>query len=288
MARLREDITLIENAVAGQRCMITPSVGRTWLEWHIEHTGLTLAQITNIKILLISPEKTITVQEFKDGTELNELNKRYNRFVSAGTLSIFWRKPEMENEAQSMATALGTGGLQAVRIEFDIASGTTPVIKAWGRKTANRSVSAGILPYITATNVGGQATGDNHLDTIEKRDRIIAIHVLNTGINQLALKVDDAFVFNLARARGEIDEKIGGRVPYASTYGSCIDFTTSGVLDESLVMQDTDANGNVIYQVQQMRLTTNLGASPNTTTRVLVEYLSTYRSLAGGNTVRAA
>lgn len=282
MARIREPIYLVENATAGQRCLIQPAVGRTWLDFHIEHTGLTLAQMTNIRVILVAPERSITLMEFKDGTELNELNKRYGRKTSAGTLSFYFRKPEMENEAQSMATALGTGGLQSVRVEFDIAAGTTPVIKAWGRKVANRPVSAGLLPYIVNHNVGGQAEGDNHYDSIEKRDRIIAIHVLNTKVNALQLKVDDAVVYELNRARGEFDESVGGRVPYASGYGMCIDFTTAGVLDEALIMQ---AQG---YQAQQMRLSTTLGATPSVTSRFLVEYLSTWASVAGSNTRAAA
>lgn len=282
MARIREPIYLVENATAGQRCLIQPAVGRTWLDFHVEHGGLTLAQMTNIRVILVSPERSITLMEFKDGTELNELNKRYGRKVAAGTLSFYFRKPEMENEAQSMATALGTGGLQSVRVEFDIAAGTTPVIKAWGRKVANRPVSAGLLPYIVNHNVGGQAEGDNHYDSIEKRDRVIAIHVLNTKVNALQLKVDDAVVYELTRARGEFDESVGGRVPYASNYGMCIDFTTAGVLDEALIMQ---AQG---YQAQQVRLSTTLAATPAVTTRILVEYLSTWASVAGSNTRAAA
>jgi hypothetical protein len=262
--------------------MIQPSVGRTWLDFHVEHGGLTLAQMTNIRVILVSPQRSITLMEFKDGTELNELNKRYGRKITAGTLSFFFRKPEMENEAQSMATALGTGGLQAIRVEFDIAAATTPVVKAWGRKVANRPVDAGLLPYIVNHNIGGAAVGDNHFDMIEKRDRIIAIHVLNTTIASLLLKVDDAIVYDMTRARGEMDEAIGGRINYAAAYGMCIDFTTAGTLDESLIMQATE------YQTQQMRLTTNLTATPAATTRVLVEYLSTWASVAGANTRAAA
>jgi hypothetical protein len=284
MARIREDITLVENAVAGQTCLVSPSVGRTWLDWHIEHGGLTLVQMTNIKVLLVSPEKTVTLAEYKDGAELDKLNKRYGRYTEAGTLSFYFRKPEMENEGQSMATALGTGGLMAVRVEFDIAAATTPVIKAWGRKTLNRSVAASVLPYIKASNIGGQAQGDNHYDSIEKRDRIIGIHVFNANITELELTVDDARAYKLTRARGEFDEKVGGRVPYAANYGMCIDFTTAGVLDESLVMQDLEQK----YQVQQMRLTTKLGATYSATSRVLTEYLTTWASLVGGNTQRAA
>lgn len=182
-----------------------------------------------------------------------------------------------------MSTALGTGGLQAVRVEFDVAAAVvSPIVRAWGRKTANRPVSMGLLPYVVNHNVGGQAEGVNHYDAIEKRDRIAAIHVLNSDVDELELKVDDAVAYKLNRERGEFDEEVGGRVPYADDYGMCIDFTTAGVLDESLVMQGTN------YQVQQMRLSTTLGATLSVTTRFLVEYLTTWTSVAGGNTQRAA
>lgn len=283
MARIREPIYMVENVAPGQRCLVSPQVGRTWLDCHVELTNITLAQATNIKVLLVSPERTITLHEFKNGDELKRMNDRYGRPTKTTWLSFYFRKPEMENEAQSMATALGTGGLQAVRIEFDIASAVvSPVVKAWGRKVANRHVSAGLLPYITNHNVGGQAEGVNHYDAIEKRDRILAIHVLNPDVDALLLKVDDATAYELDRTRGEFDESVGGRVPYASDYGMCIDFTTAGVLDEALVMQGSG------YQVQQMRLSSTLGDDGGVVTRFLVEYLSTWASLAGANTQRAA
>lgn len=284
MARIRKAIARVENAVAGQTCIISPEVGRTWLDWHIKHGGLTLAQMTNIKVILVSPENTVELQTYKNGEELDKLNKRYGRYTEAGTLSFYFRKPELENEGQSMATALGTGGLMALRVEFDIAPATTPNIKAWGRQTLNRSVAYSVLPYIKASNLGGQAEGENHYDSIEKRDRIVAVHVFNTAVTHLQLTVDGTDAFKLPRAEGEFEEKMGGRVPYAANYGMCIDFSTAGVLDEALVMQKPDEN----YQVQQLRLTTTLGATPSATSRVLTEYLTTWGSLAGGNVQKAA
>lgn len=283
MARIREEIARIENVAPGQKCLVSPAVGRTWLDFNIELTNITLAQATNIRVLLVSPNRTVTLQEFKDGAELKEYNDRFGRKTSTTNLSFYFRKPELENEGQSMATALGTGGLQALRVEFDIAAAvTSPGVKAWGRKTANRPVSVGILPYVVNHNVGGQAAGVNHFDAIEKRDRIAGIHVLNADVSELKLKVDDAVIYDLNRARAVWDEEVSGRTQYAAGTGLLIDFTTAGVLDEALVMQSEG------YQVQQMRLSSTLGAGYSGTTRYLVEYLSTWASLAGGNTQRAA
>lgn len=275
MSRIRESIELIENSSAGQRTIIRPQIGRTILEAHVEHGGLTLAQMTNIKILLVSTTRTITLQEFKDGTELNKLNLRFKRNVEAGTLSFYFRRPELQSEIERMSTALGTGGLQQVKIEYDAAAGTTPVVKAWGKFTANRDVSAGLLTYIQSSNTGGNATGDNYKDDIDRRDRIAAIHVLNDVVDKLELRVNGTTAFDMTRARAEFDEKGSsqGRTPYADADGLCIDFLLAGVLDESLQMDSPQ------FPVNAMRLTTTLGDSASSQVRYLVEYLSTWASL---------
>lgn len=276
MARIREEIYSIENISAGQKCQIIVPVGRTWLDVHAELTNITLAQATDIEVKLVSGQKTVTLQEFKNGNELLEFNKRYKRQTSATGLSFYFRKPELETEGQSMATALGTEGLMSVKITFKIDGAvTSPNVEAWGRKTSNRSVRAGILPYVVNHERGGSAAGGNHFDQIDKRDRIAAIHVLNDKVEALKLVMDDATVYDLPRARSDFEDGICDRTPYGSTVGMCIDFTGSGLLDEALVMQ----SGN--YQAQQMRLTATLGASPAGTIRYLVEYLSSWDSLGG-------
>lgn len=275
MSRIRESIELIENAVAGQRAIIRPQLGRTILEAHIEHGGLTLAQMTNIKVLLVSTTRTVTLMEFKDGEELNKLNERYFRYTEAGTLSFYFRRPELQTEIERMSTALGTGGLQQVKIEFDIAAGTTPIVRSWGKFTANRSVSAGLLTYIVPSNTGGNAVGVNHKDDIDRRDRIAAIHVLNDVVDNLNLRINGTTAFDMSRARSEFDESGSsqGRQPYADDYGLCIDFLLSGVLDETLMMDSEK------YPVNAMRLTTTLGAGASSQVRYLIEYLSTWSSL---------
>jgi len=285
MARIREEIYLVENVGAGKRCVIRPAVGRTWLDVHIEHANITLAQMTNIKIIAVSPTRSVTLAEFKDGTELDKVNKYYKRKTEAGTLSVYFRRPELEDEAQRMTTALGTGGLQQFRIEFDIAvAAVGAAVLAWGRKTANRHIGAGFINYVVNHNQGGNAQGDNHYDAIEKRDRIACIHVLNDKVDSLELRVDDATAHKLTRARSDFDQTISGdspRVPYVVADGMALDFLQAGVLDEALPMQ---ANG---YQAQQMRLTTTLGAAPSAQVRYLVEYLTTWDMLTGASAAQA-
>jgi len=275
MSRIRESIELIENASAGQRAIVRPQLGRTILDAHIEHGGLTLSQMTNIKVLLVSATRTITLVEYRDGVELDELNKRYFRNTKEGVLSFYFRRPEMQTEIERMATALGTGGLQQVKIEFDIAADTTPIIRAFGKFTANRDISAGLLTYVVASNTGGNATGDNHKDDIDRRDRIAAIHVLNNAVDSVELRVNGATAFDLDRERTEFDElgSSQGREPYDDNYGLCMDFLLSGVLDETLQMDEPK------YPVNAMRLTTKLGSNADSQVRYLIEYLSTWSSL---------
>jgi len=285
MARIRDDIPMIE--VTSRKVIVRPSVGRMWLDFHIEHGGLALAEMTNIKLVLVHPQKTVTIQEYADGVELNELNKRYKRHTEAGVLSFYHALPEIEDEIQRLSGALGTGGLTNLYVEFTKPANQVVDVTAWGRKTRNRSVAAGIINYVTGTNKGGNASGENHLDSIDKRDRIRCIHVINPHVTELELKVDTATAYKLDRSRAGFDEQVNGRrTPYATDYGMAIDFTLSGVLDESLVMR-----GDKGYQVQEMRLTTSLdnGVDPvSGEIRYLVEYQSNWASLVGASAQQAA
>lgn len=277
MSRIREEIPLVENVGAGKKTIIRPAVGRSWLEWHIEHTNVTLAQMTNIKIKLVSPTRTITLQKWKDGVELDNYNKRYARHTAAGTLSIYFYRPELEDELQRSFFILGTGGLTAVRVEFDIdAAAVNPAIAAWGKKTAQRPITSSLLTYVEDHERGDAAAGDNHFDSLDARDRLAAIHILNDKVDHVEYKVDNAIAFDLNRARSDFDQTGNGRVPYAAGYGFCVDFLLAGVIDEALVMQDVEQD----YQVHQHRLTSTLGAGPSANIRYLAEYITTFPALA--------
>lgn len=281
--RVRETISRVDNVGAGKKAVISPAVGKTWLEQHIDHSGVTLAQMKNIKVILVHPVKEVVLQSFADGVELDEMNKRYGRKTAAGTLSIYYRRPELDSEIQRMSTALGTMGLQSLRIEMDIdGAAAAPVLSAWGKYTANRSVNAGFLTFIRGSNKGGNSEGENHNDDIVKRDRIAAIHVLNNAVDEVSLTVDGSSAFNWNRTRNEFDEESNGRVPYADDHGFCLDFLLAGTLDETLEMQDYNDSGKIIAQVQEMRLSATLGAGADPTVRYVLEYLTNFNSLAYG------
>lgn len=273
--RIRENIEVIDNAVAGRRAIVRVPVGRSVLDAHIDHAGVTLEQMENIKVILVAPTRTVTLWEFETGVELNELNKRYFRNVEAGKLSFYFRRPELETEEARMLTALGTDGLQQVKIEFDIDAAATPNISAHGKFSANRHISKSLLTYTLANNDGGNAEGVNFYDDIDRRDRIAAVHVLNNAVDAAKLTINGTSVHEMTRARNEFDEKGSpqGRIPYAADYGLAIDFLTSGRIDETLQMDDPN------FPVNRMRLTSTLGNGADSRVRILVEYLTTWRSL---------
>lgn len=273
---IREEIQIIENRVAGQDMIIRPSVGRTWADIHLEHGSITLAQLTNIRVQLVSSSKTVDLMTFASGTELNELNKRYGRHVAAGTLSFYFRRPEMESEVQRMATALGTGGLDAIRVVASIdAAAVVGTVQAWGSKAANRNVSEGLLMYTVGTNKGGAVAGDNHFDDLNRRDRLAALHILNDKVLSVEVRADDATAHDMTIARNNFDELAAFRVPYGAAYGYVVDFQKTGNLAEALVLNDGSR------KVGQLRVTSELGASPAATIRYLAEYLSNWGSLTG-------
>lgn len=132
----------ITGVQAGGTVSLTLPVGLTYDKVHFEYSGVTPAQMKNVKVELDGRVLTeyLTMQDL-----LNE-NKYYGRTATAGIATMHFARTEVRSATQSdLATerffGLGTQGLQLVQIKFDIAEdAAAPVIKAYSEK------SAGIAP----------------------------------------------------------------------------------------------------------------------------------------------
>jgi len=284
MARLREDIQIVDNVKADQEFTVRLTVGKTWLEAHLDLTNIALSDIENLRVQLVAPHKEVDMWTFKDAAEMDAMNVRMKRHTKANRLSFYFRRPEKDSEDQRMLTALGTGGLDAVRIVGKLKSTVVdPSIKAWGKKTANRHVSSGSIIYIKGTNKGGAVEGENHYDDLNRRDALCALHILNDKIDEVELSIDNSRVHKLTTERNNFDEVAASqnsRTPYATNYGYVIDFTLSNNYREVLVLQHYE-EGRLMYQAEEMRVTTKLAASPAAQIRYIPEYFTTWSGLTG-------
>lgn len=128
----------ITGVAAGGTVSLTMPVNLTYDKVHLEYTGVTAAQIKNIKIELNG--RTLT--EYATLQDLINENTYYNREVTAGFATLHFVRSEVKSSkapqlVEQRFFGLGTAGLSLCQIKFDIdAAAAAPVINAYAEKSA--------------------------------------------------------------------------------------------------------------------------------------------------------
>lgn len=116
----------------------TLPVGMTYDRIHIQYSGVTPSQITNVRLELNG--RLIT--QYSSLQDLIEENTRFQREVKAGIATWHFVRDDMSSALypeliEQRFFALGTNGLRTVQIRFDIAQeATAPVIECFAEKSA--------------------------------------------------------------------------------------------------------------------------------------------------------
>lgn len=129
----------ITGVAAGGTVSLTLPVNLTYDKVHFEYSGVTPAQIKNLKVELNG--RTLT--EYATLQDLLNENTYYNREVVAGFATMHFTRSEIKSSKQPQLVeqrffGLGTAGLSLCQIKFDIDEGAaSPAIKAYAEKSAS-------------------------------------------------------------------------------------------------------------------------------------------------------
>ncbi|MCS6238012.1 hypothetical protein G3495_23445, partial [Shewanella baltica] len=80
------------NVAAGNTATLELPIGRTYDKIHIAYTGVTLAQMKNIRLEVNGK----AILEFKDGQALADYNKFYKRNTANGILDLHFKRDELK------------------------------------------------------------------------------------------------------------------------------------------------------------------------------------------------
>ena len=128
----------ITGVTAGGTCSITMPVGYTYDKVHFKYSGVTAAQIKNLRLELNGRLLT----EYSSLDDLIKENDYYGRQKVAGLTTLHFVRPEVKSALKPTLVeqrffALGTTGLNLVQIKFDIdQAAAAPDIKAYAEKSA--------------------------------------------------------------------------------------------------------------------------------------------------------
>ncbi|HKJ87199.1 MAG TPA: major capsid protein P2, partial [Gammaproteobacteria bacterium] len=118
------DLPSLSNVAAGNRATLSLPVGLTYHRIFFTLDGPTLAELTNLEILINGK----VVQTFSDFQRLDDLNDYWGRGTwdsGNGHITLWFDRAEMEQFGQKEVTAIGTGDVQTFTIRFNIDSGAT-------------------------------------------------------------------------------------------------------------------------------------------------------------------
>lgn len=245
------------NVVAGSTATLNCPIGRSYDRIIFEYSGLTLSQIKNLRVEIDGKP----IQEFKDGVQLDDLNKYYDRHDEAGFISIWFNRPEMNSLDHQRVTRLGTTGVQTFQISFDIdEDATNPKVKAHALQS-----DAGPLGMITKVKqfvMSSATAGQFEIDSIPRGPRILAIHFFKADVLSVEVEQNSRKIREGTKQLLQFLQRESGRKPM-SAKATSIDFTQEADLYHSLETRPD------FIQDQRFRL--DLGSAGEV--RVLVEYL---------------
>lgn len=275
--RLYQKLPSFSSVAKGETAVLTCPIGATYDQITVKHTGVTAAQIKNIKIK--ANGKLLT--SFKSGTDLNKFNDRYQYAVTAGFLDFHFKRDEMKTLIEKRVLSLGTAAphpqlwpsadvITSLTIEFDIdINAAAPVLKAFadqsdaapfGMCTKNRHVPLSI------------SAGENEIDNIvmSPNTRILAIHVVTAAtVDHLKVQRNGATLFDLPTEVVAKLNKANDR--NAQTNWDSVDFVLEGDIKQAVSCDN----------VQDFRLTITAAddTTASTPAYLIVEYVSGLQGL---------
>ena len=266
--RLYQKLPTISTVVKGETAVLTCPIGATYDQIIIKHTGVTAAQIKNIRVLANSK----LLLEFKSGTDLNKFNDRYEYSLTAGFLDFHFKRDEMKTLLEQRLLSLGTsnmfeGGdiITSLTIEFDIdGAATAPVMKAF-------AYQSDVAPFGICTKIRNVplaiSAGDNEIDNIimAPNSRLLAVHlVTGATIEHLKVQRNGATLLDLPTELIAKLNKANGRK--AQVDWDSVDFALEGDVKQAISCDN----------VQDFRFTITAAEDTNASTSayLIVEYVT--------------
>lgn len=265
MARNSIKLPSFSNVTAGNTATLELPLGRTYDKLHINYSGVTLAQMKNIRVEVNGKP----ILEFKDGQALANYNKYFGRNTAVGVLDLCFKRDEMKTLAEARAFGLGTASPEGapaianVTLRMDIdAAAAAPALTAYAIQS-----NPGPIGFITKVKnfpVSLNA-GVTEVDKIPRPQsaRIAAIHIVTDAtLEKLEVELDSIKIFELPKTLAEKIQVDHERSPQADR--ATADFILEGDMLQALPMQGV--------QDFRVRIFSDAGTAAGTPATVVVEY----------------
>jgi len=258
--------TIMGVQAAGGHCVLNLPLGMTYDLIQFAVTNITAANMLNFKVKVGSS----TIVDLASFQDFEDLNTFYRRQTQAGFLTLWFYRPEYQEDVRAL-TSLGTADITApITIEFDLPALTSPAITAYAVQRPPQVMGA--ITKIREYTANFTAAGLMAIDNIPRGARIAAFHLRKAAgdVTNLDLEVNNgsgaALVQTGPKALYETIQKQYNRVPVTATYTHM-----------DLCLLGDFASPMPTAQLADMRLKPTVGSSGSVVT--MVEYIDGLRGV---------
>lgn len=228
----------VSNVAAGSICSCHLPVGLTFEVLQIAYSGVTLAQLENIKVKADGK----TIMQFDTGAQLDYLNQYYGRGAASGILNLWFQRPELTQYVQGESkavvrgqfmTSLGTVGLQTLSIEIGVNAGAaSPALEIRALQSAAQPV--GLICKVLTFPRNFATSGLQEIDSIPKSGaRIAAAHLFKADVSAAELVVNNVSTIDATKTALEELQTRFGRTPQTAV-ATHLDFLVDGNIRRAL------------------------------------------------------
>lgn len=270
---MRKTIKLpsMANVGAGQTATLNCPVGLTYDVISIAYSGfkadgttaITLDDLQNIEVRANGK----TIQQFKDGLELDLINQYHGRGAANGILNIWFVRPEMANLGMQRLTALGTADVQTLSVHID-GEATLASLALTAKAVQSEAQPMGAITKIKAFPASFSVAGEVEIDNLPRSGGVMigAIHLFKADISNVEIEVNSIKVFDATKAYSEELQARYAKVSQTAV-ATHADFMLEGDLSQSL-----DTRG-----IQDFRIRPTLDTSG--AVRTVVEYIDGFAGI---------
>lgn len=210
-----------EGVAAGATATLRLPIGLTYEQLLISYSGITLAQMTGIRV--IGNGKTF--QRFTSGTRLDTLNQYHGRAAANGVIVIDFTRYGLRTRAGEELTGLGTGApsrdmsieLSTLALEIDIdAAAAAPALSC--KAVQSPPTNLGLLRHVREFGYSPSAAGDYEISDIPKGHLFNSVHFCSAQVSALKVERDGFTVFERSATENSLLQSDGVRVPQAGVF----------------------------------------------------------------------
>lgn len=221
MPRVTVRMPSAEGVAPGQTATFRLPIGRTYNGLLLGYTGVTLAQLTEIRVVA---NGKVFRRYAGGGAKVDLLNVFSGLNAAAGVLPIYFDRPHMRTRDGEEFTKLGTGvtvpnetPITVLTMEVDIdAAAVDPVLTL--KAIQSDPAGVGMLAHVREFTYNAPAIGEYEIVDLPKGLLISSMFLGSPNITKVKIERDGFVVFERDASENSVVQLDGMRVPQAGYF----------------------------------------------------------------------